>query len=268
MVGVIAGTLWNFIMGLNHYEVHVAAAIHSITVTSQTWHHLSRHIIQLIQQQLLVATVWRHVLGSRRRGCSVYGWHVFLQQLTTPICCLVGRLLYKKRRMGGRQVSAGARVRSVGSVPGQALTRVWACVCVCVCVGYVGLYASYSDLLSVNQRHAALAVDWCRPLSWLQPAVQGGRWAVEQQQQHGLDAAAVMPARCAARMSYKLPLIELTYRQLLVWRHTCSTKYLPGRQEFVGRRHCTCFPHLFNMLTLALSTFVVQLIICPIAIAL
>jgi len=60
--------------------------------------HTVRHPIMLLQQQLLVATAWRHVLGSRRRGCSVYGWHVFYtnwRRRSAGRAGLVGRLLYK-----------------------------------------------------------------------------------------------------------------------------------------------------------------------------
>ena len=75
---------------------------------------------------------------------------------------------YIRPGRGPRPTGCASRVGRVGARPGPDT-----CVSARV-VGYAGLYAGYSDLLLVNHRHAAPAVDWRRPAA---AAVQGGRSA-------------------------------------------------------------------------------------------
>ena len=139
-----------------------------------------------------------------------------LHQLTTPICRLgraAGCCIRHTRRMGGRAVAAGVRVGSVGSVPGQALTREW------VSVGYVALYASYS-WPTLSQSSTRRTCRWLTAPGQLPatsgPRVQGGRWAV---------AAAMAMAGCGGRCEQGVQpgrqrwitqpqLAELTHRRL------------------------------------------------------
>ena len=230
--------------------------------TSQP-HHYQRHISDMTSslmpdnsadavRTLLVATTWRQAPRGRAEVDTVFMddtcFYTNWRRLVAGASAARQAGCYIRHggsvSQPGRAGPGWAGVGSVRSVPGQALTRVWAaCVCRCACVGYVGSYASYSDLHSVNHRHGAPAVDWCGPARPRKVVA-----VRQQQQQQGQNAAAAAAARCSSSGSgHELrtascsvnspPPLAATVR---LWRH--YTKYLPPRPA--ARRPCFMRPLL------------------------
>jgi len=206
---------------------------------------ISDVIFQVIQRQLPIATTWRHVLGSRRRGYSVYGWHVFLHQLTPALrsVCRPGPLarwsagcyIRHGRRAGGRRVgSVGS-----GSVPGPDT-----CVSACVC----RIRRSVRQLLwpTLSQSSTRRTCRWLTPPG--RPGWLAGKVVAQQRHRHDerdaeTDSHAGVSCEQGAR--YTLQFAQLTYRQLHVWRH--YTKYLPLHCLLVSsRRWCCSFCLVFS----------------------